>query len=132
MSDFKSKLPDVNELKSMTTKFLTAVTKTVKEIADDYRKKRETTCSTDQACTTKKSAANEPQPTAAPIKPADTARATTAATPPPTASAETIIASPPPPPKKNPSDVKPRVKTKPKAVSTEAPPATDHESKDPL
>jgi hypothetical protein len=41
MSDWKSKLPDMNEITSMSTKLFNSVKGTVSEIIDDYKKKRE-------------------------------------------------------------------------------------------
>lgn len=42
MSDFKSKLPDLKELGSMTGKLFNDLKVSVTEIIDDYKKKRET------------------------------------------------------------------------------------------
>lgn len=41
MSDFKSKLPDLKELASMTSKLFYALKGGVTEIVEDYKKKRE-------------------------------------------------------------------------------------------
>lgn len=41
MSDFKSKLPDFNELTSIASKFYKDVKTSVCEIIDDYKQKRE-------------------------------------------------------------------------------------------
>lgn len=41
MSDWKSKLPDLNELASMSSKLFNGVKNSVVEIIDDYKKKRE-------------------------------------------------------------------------------------------
>lgn len=43
MSDFKSKLPDLKELGSMTSKLFKDVKQSVDEIINDYKKKREST-----------------------------------------------------------------------------------------
>lgn len=40
MGDFKSKLPDLNELGSMTGKLYKGIKNSVKEIIEDYKKKR--------------------------------------------------------------------------------------------
>jgi hypothetical protein len=40
MSDFKSKIPDLNELTSMAGKLFAGVKTSVKEIINDYKKKR--------------------------------------------------------------------------------------------
>lgn len=40
MSDFKSKLPDLKELTSMTKKLFNGLKNSVGEIIDDYKKKR--------------------------------------------------------------------------------------------
>lgn len=40
MSDFSSKLPDLKELTSMTTKLFNGLKKTVNEIVHDYKEKR--------------------------------------------------------------------------------------------
>lgn len=40
MSDFKSKLPDFQELTSMTSKLFKGIKASVGEIIDDYKKKR--------------------------------------------------------------------------------------------
>jgi len=40
MSDFKSKLPDLNELTSMATKLYAGVKTSVQEIINDYKQKR--------------------------------------------------------------------------------------------
>lgn len=40
MSDFKSKLPDLQELTSMTSKLFKGIKASVGEIIDDYKKKR--------------------------------------------------------------------------------------------
>lgn len=41
MGDFKSKLPDLNELGSMAGKLFKGLKSSVNEIVDDYKKKRE-------------------------------------------------------------------------------------------
>ncbi|KGP63197.1 hypothetical protein EP47_06890 [Legionella norrlandica] len=40
MSDFKSKLPDLNELTSMTAKLFRGIKDSVHEIIQDYKQKR--------------------------------------------------------------------------------------------
>lgn len=40
MSDFKSKLPDLNELTSMTAKLFKGIKASVSEIIQDYKQKR--------------------------------------------------------------------------------------------
>lgn len=40
MSDFKSKLPDLNELTSMTAKLFKGIKTSVSEIIQDYKQKR--------------------------------------------------------------------------------------------
>lgn len=42
MNDFKSKLPDLKELGSMTEKLFRSIKSGVNEIIEDYKKKRET------------------------------------------------------------------------------------------
>ncbi|KTD47708.1 hypothetical protein [Legionella quateirensis] len=41
MSDFKSKLPDLKELSSMTSKLFKGIKNSVEEIIQDYKHKRE-------------------------------------------------------------------------------------------
>jgi hypothetical protein len=41
MSDFKSKLPDLKELGSMASKLFNGLKTAIKDIAHDYKKKRE-------------------------------------------------------------------------------------------
>lgn len=41
MADFKSKLPDLKELGAMTSKFFKDMSKSVCEIVDDYKAKRQ-------------------------------------------------------------------------------------------
>jgi len=40
MSDLKSKLPDLEEITSIASKFFTDMKNSVSEIVDDYKKKR--------------------------------------------------------------------------------------------
>ncbi len=48
MSDFKSKLPDLKELSSMTSKLFKGLKSSVEEIIHDYKQKRETKAGDDK------------------------------------------------------------------------------------
>ncbi|AMP90439.1 hypothetical protein [Legionella pneumophila] len=48
MSDFKSKLPDLNELTSMTAKLFKGIKASVSEIIQDYKQKRAQPVSTEE------------------------------------------------------------------------------------
>lgn len=52
MSDFKSKLPDLDELTSMTTKLFKGIKKSVDEIIQDYKHKRAEDAAAHQATST--------------------------------------------------------------------------------
>lgn len=52
MSDFKSKLPDLNELASMGGKLFNGIKGAVNEIIDDYKKKRAPVAETKPAADT--------------------------------------------------------------------------------
>lgn len=58
MGDFKSKLPDLKELGSMTEKLFKGIKSSVTEIIDDYKKKRETLEKDETAKTEEKLAEN--------------------------------------------------------------------------
>jgi hypothetical protein len=50
MSDLKSKMPDLNEMTTMATKFLKDMKNSVGEIVEMYKQKRSESCSS-EACT---------------------------------------------------------------------------------
>ncbi|AEW51146.1 TPA: hypothetical protein JBG74_09390 [Legionella pneumophila] len=56
MSDFKSKLPDLNELTSMTAKLFKGIKTSVSEIIQDYKQKRAQPVSTEEKTTENKPA----------------------------------------------------------------------------
>ncbi|HDS3848640.1 hypothetical protein [Legionella pneumophila] len=62
MSDFKSKLPDLNELTSMTAKLFKGIKTSVSEIIQDYKQKRAQPVSTEEKTTENKPAENKTEP----------------------------------------------------------------------
>ena len=71
MGDFKSKLPDLKELGSMSEKIFKSLKSSVTEIIEDYKKKRETAPEATPAKTEKESekkAAPAPEATEEEIK----------------------------------------------------------------
>ncbi|HAZ7574017.1 hypothetical protein OQJ02_04425 [Legionella sp. PATHC032] len=62
MSDFKSKLPDLNELTSMTAKLFKGIKNSVSEIIQDYKQKRAQPVSTEEKPTEGKAAESKPEP----------------------------------------------------------------------
>lgn len=71
MNDWKSKLPDLNELASMSSKLFKGVKSSVSEIIDDYKKKRQDVVETEVK---KESTANS---NAAPIETLSTVESVT-------------------------------------------------------
>ncbi|WP_447530637.1 hypothetical protein [Legionella pneumophila] len=62
MSDFKSKLPDLNELTSMTAKLFKGIKTSVSEIIQDYKQKRAQPVSTEEKTTENKPAESKAEP----------------------------------------------------------------------
>ncbi|HAT6977173.1 TPA: hypothetical protein F8R96_01195 [Legionella pneumophila] len=63
MSDFKSKLPDLNELTSMTAKLFKGIKASVSEIIQDYKQKRAQPVSTEEKPAENKAAeSKQPEP----------------------------------------------------------------------
>ncbi|HAT8178730.1 TPA: hypothetical protein JA361_04485 [Legionella pneumophila] len=62
MSDFKSKLPDLNELTSMTAKLFKGIKTSVSEIIQDYKQKRAQPVGTEEKPTESKAAESKPEP----------------------------------------------------------------------
>ncbi|CZG50292.1 TPA: hypothetical protein JBC64_03400 [Legionella pneumophila subsp. pneumophila] len=62
MSDFKSKLPDLNELTSMTAKLFKGIKTSVSEIIQDYKQKRAQPVSTEEKTTENKTTESKAEP----------------------------------------------------------------------
>lgn len=90
MNDFKSKLPDLKELSSMTSKLFNGLKSTVSEIIHDYKEKRaeeEAKAQAEEALKAKETVMNEPEVKAGVVTPA----------PEPTASVKPAKSVEPPP-----------------------------------